>query len=160
MIAIALAVEPDLLIADEPTTALDVTIQAQILDLLRRLQAEMGMTLLLISHDLGIVAGVADRVIVMYGGRLVEHGSVYDIFDHPTHPYTAGLLRTARQLGELETDRLEPIPGQPPTLGSPVIGCAFAPRCPHALAVCSEVIPVLRRTGPAHAAACHVFAPG
>ncbi len=159
MIAMSLAAGPDLLIADEPTTALDVTIQAQIMELLARLQRELGMAVLLITHDLGVVAGVASRVYVMYGGRMFEHGSVDDVFGDPAQPYTMGLLDTVRQLTDETTTSLSPIPGQPPTLGPSVTGCAFAPRCSYVIERCRHETPVLRVMGPDRAAACHVAEP-
>ncbi|MBA2701489.1 MAG: ABC transporter ATP-binding protein [Chloroflexi bacterium] len=159
MIAMALAAGPELLIADEPTTALDVTIQAQIMELLGRLQREMGMAVLLITHDLGVVAGVANRVYVMYGGRTFEHGQVDDVFRDPAQPYTMGLLDTVRQLSDVSTESLMPIPGHPPGLGPILVGCAFAPRCRFVVDVCREEIPLLRAMGPGRAAACHVAQP-
>ncbi len=143
MIALALMCEPDLLIADEPTTALDVTIQAQILRLLVDLTREMNMAMILITHDLGVVARVADKVAVMYAGELVETGPAKAVFDRPSHPYTRGLLRCIPQPGK--TDRgaeLGTIPGIVPSLVGDVTGCAFRTRCPHAVAACREPIPV------------------
>ncbi len=156
MIAMALAASPDLLIADEPTTALDVTVQAQVLELLARLQATTGMAVLLITHDLGIVAGVANRVYVMYGGRVMEQGNVADVLRNPMQPYTIGLLSTVRQLGEDRSHRLAPIPGQPPSIGPRLDGCPFAPRCPFVTERCSREIPLLRPMGQDRSAACHV----
>ncbi|MFN8619160.1 MAG: ABC transporter ATP-binding protein [Chloroflexota bacterium] len=129
MIAIALSCEPSLLIADEPTTALDVTIQAQILSLLKRLRTELGMAVLIITHDLGVVAGFADRLAVMYAGRMVEVGRTEDVLARPSHPYTVGLLRSLPRLDRPRQAALTPIEGSPPDLGSPIVGCAFAPRC-------------------------------
>ena len=137
MIAMGIACEPQLLIADEPTTALDVTIQAQILELLARLQEEMGLAVLLITHDLGIVAGLCHRVAVMYAGQIVETGSVEAIFHAPAHPYTQGLLRSTPSLEEVE-DRLVSIPGTPPGLIRPPEGCAFLPRCPIGADACAR----------------------
>jgi oligopeptide/dipeptide ABC transporter ATP-binding protein len=154
MIAIALACEPDLLIADEPTTALDVTTQAQILALLKRLQAETGMAMLLITHDLGVVAETADRAAVMYAGRIVEHGDVGDLLSHPTHPYTAGLLASLAIEALPPGARLPEIPGTVPPLSAMPPGCAFAPRCAHALPRCRTEIPTLRREG-GRQTACH-----
>jgi oligopeptide/dipeptide ABC transporter ATP-binding protein len=154
MIAIALACEPDLLIADEPTTALDVTTQAQILALLKRLQAETGMAMLLITHDLGVVAETADRAAVMYAGRIVEHGDVADLLSHPTHPYTAGLLASLAIEALPPGARLPEIPGTVPPLSAMPPGCAFAPRCAHALPRCRTEIPTLRREG-GRQTACH-----
>jgi oligopeptide/dipeptide ABC transporter ATP-binding protein len=154
MIAIALACAPDLLIADEPTTALDVTTQAQILALLKRLQAETGMAMLLITHDLGVVAETADRAAVMYAGRIVEHGDVADLLSHPTHPYTAGLLASLAIEALPPGARLPEIPGTVPPLSAMPPGCAFAPRCAHALPRCRTEIPTLRREG-GRQTACH-----
>ncbi|MCA1737104.1 MAG: ABC transporter ATP-binding protein [Actinobacteria bacterium] len=156
MIAIGLAGDPDLLVADEPTTALDVTVQSQILDLLTKIQTATGMAILFITHDLGIVAGVADRVYVMYSGRILEHGSVFDVFEHPAQPYTKALLSTVRQLGDEATTRLSPIPGQPPSVRGELIGCPFSPRCPVVIEECTAVTPELTLVASAHAAACHV----
>ena len=156
VIAIALACEPELLIADEPTTALDVTTQAQILELLQELQAERGMGLLLITHDLGVVAEVADRAAVMYAGRVVEQGTVAQLFDAPAHPYTAGLL-ASMALGELVPgSRLPEIAGTVPSLLDMPAGCAFAPRCAQARAACTAARPSLETTGQgaAHRVAC------
>ncbi|MFS8977465.1 ABC transporter ATP-binding protein [Cupriavidus necator] len=154
MIALALACEPDLLIADEPTTALDVTTQAQILALLRRLQAETGMALLLITHDLGVVAETADRAAVMYAGRIVEQGPVDALLAAPAHPYTAGLLASLA----LETlppgARLPEIPGTVPPLSAMPPGCAFAPRCAFAQAACTRQVPALQASG-TRQVACH-----
>ncbi len=150
MIAIALACRPSLLIADEPTTALDVTIQAQILDLLRRLQRELGMAVLFITHDLGVVAEFAARTVVMYGGRVVESGPTDAILSQPRHPYTAGLLTSLPKItrpGEAR-ERVKPIPGQPPDLRNLPSGCAFHPRCGHAVARrCDEDVPALEADG-------------
>jgi len=153
MLAIAISCQPRLLIADEPTTALDVTIQAQILDLLRRLQQASGMALLLITHDLGIVAEMADRVVVMYAGRVVETGSVRDIFRHPQHPYTQGLL-ASRPVPGRRLARLAAIPGQVPSPLALPDHCAFADRCPHAQPSCLQQQPALRATRPGQQVAC------
>ena len=139
MIAMALALEPAILIADEPTTALDVTIQAQIIELLRDLNQEHGLSVILITHDLGVVAEVADRVLVMYAGQIVEQGSLDEIFYDPQHPYTWGLLGSIARLDEERAERLSQIGGQPPSLLAPPPGCRFAPRCPHAFEKCSEL---------------------
>jgi peptide/nickel transport system ATP-binding protein len=159
MIAIALACNPKLLIADEPTTALDVTIQAQILDLIRRLKSEMGSAVMLITHDLGIVAEVAERVIVLYAGRKVEEASVGDIFRDPKHPYTRGLLaaipKLGSSLGEAGRSKLSEIPGLVPSLRKPIVGCAFAERCPQASNVCGEIAPAVELKSPGHLVACH-----
>ncbi|WP_376087834.1 ABC transporter ATP-binding protein [Roseomonas sp. CCTCC AB2023176] len=153
MIAMALACRPRLLIADEPTTALDVTVQAQILDLLRDLQAETGMSVILITHDLGVVAEMADEVAVMYAGRVVERGTTRDIFEDPQHPYTIGLLGSIPRIEE-ERDRLLAIEGSvPPPFALPR-GCRFHPRCPFAIRACTEADPPLRELTPGHRAAC------
>lgn len=156
MIAVALAAGPDLLIADEPTTALDVTLQAQIMALLQRLQDDLGMAMLLISHDLGVVAEAADEVNVMYAGRIVERADVRTLFRSPAHPYTRALLQTVRDLGSLDTVDLQPIPGSPPAPGQPTTGCPFAPRCPLAHDRCVVEAPLLRGITPYQDAACHV----
>ncbi len=146
MIAMALANEPDILIADEPTTALDVTIQAQILQVLRDLQRVRALTVVLITHDLGVVAGLADRVHVMYAGKVVEGGPVIDIFHRPNHPYTTGLLASLPRLDRPERE-LTPIGGTPPSLRDDPEGCAFAPRCPYAIERCTQHLPTLQPVG-------------
>ncbi len=156
MIAVALAADPDLLIADEPTTALDVTLQAQIMELLRRLQEELGMGLLLITHDLGVVAEAADEVNVMYAGKIVERADVRTLFHTPAHPYTRALLQTVLDLGSHATTELTPIPGAPPPLGQVPPGCSFAPRCPLVHDRCRQEEPMLRSIGPDQDAACHL----
>ena len=143
MIAMALALDPDVLIADEPTTALDVTVQAQILRLLEKLNAERGLAVILITHDLGVVAEVADRVAVMYAGQIVEDGTLEQIFYDPRHPYTWGLLGSIARLDEDRPARLASIAGQPPSLLSPPEGCRFAARCPHRFEKCSEPPPLV-----------------
>jgi peptide/nickel transport system ATP-binding protein len=161
MIAMALSCRPALLIADEPTTALDVTVQAQILDLLQELQSSLGMAVLLITHDLGVVATVAHRAVVMYAGRTVEQADVVGLFERPRHPYTAGLFESLPRLrgpsgGPLE--RLRPIEGTIPDALSFPPGCRFHPRCRYAFAPCSQIVPALERpagNGPARLAACH-----
>ena len=153
MIAMALACSPKLLLADEPTTALDVTIQAQILDLLRELQEEMNMAVILITHNMGVVAEFAHRVLVMYAGRIVERASVDDIFDQPGHPYTEGLLRSIPDL-EVETRRLNAIPGAMPSPFSLPPGCSFQPRCPEARPACAERVPALIDLSDGRGAAC------
>ena len=158
MIAIALACEPKLLIADEPTTALDVTIQAQILELMRDLKAKQGSSVVLITHDLGVVAEMAERVIVMYAGRKVEEAPVRALFRTPRHPYTQGLLASVPRLGSSlggEVRRLADIPGLVPSLKDPIVGCAFAPRCRMATAICTQEAPVFEPKAPAHFVACH-----
>jgi len=154
MIAMAVANDPDILIADEPTTALDVTIQAQILDVLRDIRREKGVAIVLISHDLGVVAGLVDRVSVMYAGRVVERGAVDDVYYHPRHPYTRGLLASLPRLDETGHSRLTAIGGAPPSLLHLPPGCVFHPRCPHAQPNCQVDSPVLRRVGPVESA-CH-----
>ena len=157
MIAMALANDPRLLIADEPTTALDVTIQAQILDLMRELQQETGTALILITHDLGVVAEIADKVAVMYAGRIVETGPVAAIFDDPQHPYTLGLISSIPSLGE-RAGRLAAIPGMVPTVEQMPVGCRFAPRCPFSDAACRAEAPPLTEVASGHAVACR-YAP-
>lgn len=156
MIALALACEPGILIADEPTTALDVTIQAQILGLISSLQKRLGTALILITHDLGVVSEVADRVMVMYAGRKVEEATVCDLFDHPIHPYTIGLMGAVPGSGSSsqEGDRLADIPGTVPPLWNLPAGCAFAPRCPRASKRCLEERPPFIEKRPGHWAAC------
>jgi peptide/nickel transport system ATP-binding protein len=158
MIAMALACNPQLLIADEPTTALDVTIQAQILDLMRDLKHRVGAAIVLITHDLGVVAEVAERVIVMYAGRKVEEARVADLFADPKHPYTQGLLGAVPKLGSSltgETTRLAEIPGLVPSLKTRIDGCVFAGRCPKVTDLCRAVAPALEPKAPYHTAACH-----
>jgi peptide/nickel transport system ATP-binding protein len=158
MIAIALACNPKLLIADEPTTALDVTIQAQILDLMRDLKNTVGAAIVIITHDLGVVAEVAERVIVMYAGRKVEEAAVGPLFRNPRHPYTQGLLGSMPKLGSSLTGtetRLQEIPGLVPSLKRKLDGCVFASRCPHATELCTRVAPGLEEKAPGHIAACH-----
>jgi oligopeptide/dipeptide ABC transporter ATP-binding protein len=155
MIAMAIANSPSVLVADEPTTALDVTIQAQIMEVIKAAQRETHAAIILITHDLGLIAELADRVVVMYAGRVVELGDVYTIFHDPRHPYTVGLMNSLARL-EGDQDRLEPIPGQPPSMISPPPGCAFHPRCAlsQGRARCRTETPVLRDFGE-HLAACH-----
>ncbi len=159
MIAMALACNPKLLIADEPTTALDVTIQAQILDLMRDLKTRMGSAIMLITHDLGVVAEMAERVVVMYAGRKVEEAPVREIFAHPLHPYTRGLLGSVPLLGSSLRDggrgKLAEIPGLVPSLRQKIVGCPFAGRCVMATDLCREVAPAFEPKAPAHAVACH-----
>jgi oligopeptide/dipeptide ABC transporter ATP-binding protein len=154
MIAMAIACRPKLLVADEPTTALDVTVQAQILDLLRDLQREAKMAIVLITHDLAVVAQMADEVAVMYGGQIVERGSVDDVFYRPAHPYTLGLKQAMPSDAEGARPRLEPIEGSPPDLFSPPPGCAYFERCPFAMKVCGPELPPLWPVQPGHAARC------
>ena len=159
MIAMALACNPKLLIADEPTTALDVTIQAQILDLMRDLKRRLGSAIMLITHDLGVVAEMAERVVVMYAGRKVEEASVRDIFARPLHPYTRGLLGAVPKLGSSLASggrsKLTEIPGLVPSLRQPIVGCPFAGRCPMVTDLCRRVAPAIEAKAPAHLVACH-----
>ncbi|GMA94101.1 ABC transporter ATP-binding protein [Pseudolysinimonas kribbensis] len=157
MIAMAIALGPRLLIADEPTTALDVTVQKQIMNLLADLQAETGMAMILISHDLGVVADVAERTAIMYAGRIVETGTIREVYDHPAHPYTRGLLDSIPSTSDIGK-RLTPIVGSPPNLLALPAGCSFHPRCPFATDICRTVEPPLRQPVgwlPGHEAACH-----
>ena len=156
MIAMALVLDPEILIADEPTTALDVTVQAQILDLIRNLQEEHGTAVVLITHDLGVVAETADEVAVMYAGRVAERGTLETVLEAPEHPYTWGLLRSIPARGASASERLEPIKGSPPSLIHVPSGCAFHPRCPHAFSVCPQKEPALLESEPGHAVACHL----
>ncbi len=154
MIAMALALDPALLLADEPTTALDVTVQAQIMNLLSKLQESRGTAIVLITHDLGVVAGHADRVVVMYAGRVAETAGIDPLFHAPRHPYTLGLLTSLARLDRRRTDRLRPIPGSPPSLIRVPPGCPFHPRCPFATEICPKEMPPLTG-GAGHLAACH-----
>jgi oligopeptide transport system ATP-binding protein len=154
MIAMALACEPKLLIADEPTTALDVTIQAQILDLLRALVAERDTALILITHDLGVVAGMCERVNVMYGGMFMEVGSADDVFDRPRHPYTLGLLQSIPRLDAARKRKLRPIEGTPPNMLRPLTMCPFAPRCAYEVEQSRKEVPPLVEVEPGHLVAC------
>jgi peptide/nickel transport system ATP-binding protein len=155
MIAIALALNPKLVIADEPTTALDVTVQAQVLELMKRLQAEFGMAIIIITHDLGIIADMADQVMIMYAGRVMETANRRDIYYQPHHPYTSGLLESLPQSGH-EGERLLPIAGQPPSLIGPPPGCPFWPRCSFAMPKCRTDVPPFRPLpgAPEHRSAC------
>lgn len=159
IIAMALSCNPDLLIADEPTTSLDVTIQAQILALLNELKKEIGASILLITHDLGIVAETCDRVGVMYAGTIVEITNTRDVFRNPLHPYTQGLLRAVPKIHE-ETERLEIISGLVPNLIYPPSGCRFHPRCPYAMEICRTTAPPLLEVEPNHKVACHLYTEG
>ncbi len=154
MIAMALSCNPRLLIADEPTTALDVTIQAQILEIIKEMQRQLGMALILITHDLGVVAGMCRRILVMYAGRVVEEADVASIFGKPLHPYTMGLLGSVPRLDSEVKSRLDTIPGQPPTLAAKPAGCSFAPRCRHVTDRCRTEEPVLRDVGKDRKSAC------
>jgi peptide/nickel transport system ATP-binding protein len=161
MIAMSLVNNPELLIADEPTTALDVTVQAQILDLIRDLQQEFGSAVIMITHDLGVVAEVADDLLVMYAGRCVERGSAEKVFTEPRHPYAWGLLGSMPRLDRERTDRLNPVKGAPPSLINVPSGCAFHPRCPYAAltgGAADTVVPELREVAPGHVVACHLGA--
>jgi peptide/nickel transport system ATP-binding protein len=158
MIAMALACTPQLLIADEPTTALDVTTQAQILDLLRQLQADFGMAMLFITHDLGVVAEIADEVAVMYLGDVVEQGSVYDVFARPSHPYTQALMSSIPKMArKAERVRLSPIKGTVPAPKDRPVGCAFTSRCPYAFEPCATIRPERTDVGNGHHARCHLL---
>jgi oligopeptide/dipeptide ABC transporter ATP-binding protein len=160
MIAMALALNPQLLIADEPTTALDVTIQAQILDLMRDLRNRMNTAVVLITHDLGLIAEMADRVAVMYAGRIVEQADVKTLFENPQHPYTQGLIASIPVLGQVK-DRLDVIPGSVPNLVNLPPGCRFAPRCrsreEYGLEICTQVEPELKPTSPDHKVRCWLY---
>ena len=154
MIAMALSCEPKLIIADEPTTALDVTIQAQILELMKDLTKRLGVALIVITHNLGVVARYADRVNVMYAGKIVERGTAVDVYGNPSHPYTIGLLASVPRLDQRRGERLIPIEGQPPDLTLLDDGCAFRPRCRFSVARCNDAIPPLESAGEAHLTAC------
>jgi peptide/nickel transport system ATP-binding protein len=160
MIAMALACKPKLVIADEPTTALDVTIQAQILDLLQDMKDRFGMAVMLITHAMGVVAETAQRVVVMYAGKVVEEADVDSLFEHPFHPYTQGLIRSIPRidLDAAHKTRLAAIGGSVPILINPPPGCRFAPRCSHAMSICTQREPVLREIAPGHRMACHLGA--
>ncbi|MDR3332015.1 MAG: ABC transporter ATP-binding protein [Synergistaceae bacterium] len=159
MIAIAIACGPDVVIADEPTTALDVTIQEQILMLLRSLRDELDMSVIFITHDLGVVAEICTRVIVMYGGRIMEEASADDIFDSPAHPYTAGLLASVPNMVLDKALSLSSIPGSPPDMTRPPDGCPFAPRCGHAMNICQAGMPPMYSAGESRFSACWLLAP-
>jgi oligopeptide transport system ATP-binding protein len=154
MIAMALACNPSLLIADEPTTALDVTIQAQIVELVRELQQKLGMAIIWISHNLGLVAGVVDTVLVMYSGFIVEQAPVDDLYERPLHPYTLGLLNSVPELDSKNQQRLASIEGMPPDLRKPIVGCPFAPRCPYQQEKCQRETPPLFDVDEKHKTAC------
>jgi oligopeptide/dipeptide ABC transporter ATP-binding protein len=158
MIAMALALGPDLLIADEPTSALDVTVQSEILELLGRLQDETGMAMILVSHDLGVIAEQTDEIAVMYAGRIVENGSGATVLGSPLHPYTRGLLDSIPHVDGPRTERLTPIPGSPPSAVALPTGCAFHPRCTLAQASCVRDVPALVTVGTAHRIACPIVA--
>lgn len=154
VIAMALALKPDVLIADEPTTALDVTVQAQIMELLKQLQEEMGMGVVLITHDLGVVADIADRIIVMYAGRAIEESPVHELYRRPMHPYTLGLMGSIPRLDRTE-ETLRPIPGSPPDMSRLPSGCPFHPRCSYVQRECRTVAPLLRQIDGCRSSACH-----
>lgn len=154
MIGIGLACSPDVLIADEPTTALDVTIQAQVIDLVKRLRDEFGMSIIWITHDLGVVAGLADRVMVMYAGHVVEVAPIEQLYREPRHPYTIGLMNCLPRLDTARTEKLTAIEGLPPDLIGRAAGCPFSPRCPQAVEKCSKIRPDLEPAGPGHRVAC------
>ena len=156
MIAMALSCNPALVLADEPTTALDVTIQAQILELMKDLSRRLGVAMLMITHNLGVVARYADRVNVMYAGKIIERATAREIYANPRHPYTLGLLRSVPRLDEPRRAKLQPIPGQPPDLSRLPAGCSFAPRCPYALERCRSETPELEIVGGGHVSACWV----
>ena len=155
MIAIALAASPQVIIADEPTTALDVTIQAQIISIVKDLRERLGTAVIWITHDLGVVAGLADRVLVMYGGRIVEQAPVRDLYAKPLHPYTEGLLASLPRLDE-RGQQLESIPGQPPSLYAEPTSCSFAPRCPYVFDRCTREVPELVEVHPEHLSLIHI----
>jgi len=159
MIAMALACRPELLIADEPTTALDVSIQDQILKLMQQLQHEIDMSILFITHDLGVVAELCTHVLVMYGGLIMEEADINDIFQKPMHPYTMGLLESIPGLHQDKNQLLKPIPGSPPDMIHPPKGCPFAPRCPYACRVCLEELPPYRQVSGTHRSMCWMLAP-
>ncbi|HET9493212.1 MAG TPA: ABC transporter ATP-binding protein [Chloroflexia bacterium] len=156
MIAMSLSCNPKLLIADEPTTALDVTIQAQILEIIKRLKDEFNTAVIFITHDLGVVAGLCDRVIVMYGGRIMEEAPTTNLYKDPRHPYTLGLLKSVPRLDEERKERLEPIPGMPPDLVNPIPGCPFYPRCTFREEYHRDNMPPLRNVAPGHQVACFI----
>jgi oligopeptide/dipeptide ABC transporter ATP-binding protein len=157
MIAMALSCNPAILIADEPTTALDVTVQAQILDLMNQLQSDFGSSIILITHNLGVVSQMASEVAVMYLGKIVEFAETRELFHHPLHPYTIGLLNSVPVLGRKGKKELIPIKGMVPTPSEEIRGCAFAPRCPNAMEICGEVTPVFHEVQPGHKVACWLF---
>lgn len=160
MIAMALSCNPKLLIADEPTTALDVTIQAQILNLMNNLKKDFGTAIMLITHDLGVVAELCQKVLVMYAGNTVEYTDAKALFAAPRHPYTWGLLGSLPKLDESEKQRLEPIEGQPPDLRHLPKGCNFAPRCKHKTPICEQQKPTLREIEPGHLVSCFLYGEG
>lgn len=158
MIAMALACNPKLLIADEPTTALDVTIQAQIIELLKELKEKINMSIIFITHDLGVISEICDKVAVMYAGNIIERGSIDDIFYNPKHPYTLGLLKSIPKINADEHERLIPIEGNPVDLINPPKGCAFAPRCDYCMNICMEKVPPVYSVGEGHESSCWLLA--
>ncbi len=154
MIAMALSCNPAILLADEPTTALDVTVQAQIIDLMRALQNDFGSSIVMITHNLGVVSQMADEVAVMYLGRIVEYAAVRELFHHPLHPYTVGLLNSVPVLGKKGRKQLVPIRGMVPSPAETIVGCPFAPRCPHVMPICRQEYPSLQEVRPGHRVAC------
>lgn len=154
MIATALSCNPKLLIADEPTTALDVTIQAQIIDIMKNISKELGTSIILITHDLGVIAELCRNIIVMYGGMAMEKGTVDEIFYQPQHPYTKGLMKSLPRMDKQAKERLNPIKGSPPDLLNPPLGCPFAPRCPHVMRICTEDVPPVFTVCEGHTSAC------
>jgi peptide/nickel transport system ATP-binding protein len=156
MIAMALSCNPDVLIADEPTTALDVTVQAQILDLIRQLQKDFNSAVIIVTHDLGVVAGMVDKIMVMYAGKCVEYGDRDTVFHRPQHPYTWGLLNSVPRLDETRLERLNPIRGLPPSLINVPSGCAFHPRCPYKTPDSDTLVPELMEVEFGHGVACHI----
>lgn len=159
MIAMALSCNPKLLIADEPTTALDVTIQAQILDILKSLSKEIDTSIIIITHDLGVIAETCKNLVVMYGGLIMEKGSVSEIFHDPRHPYTMGLMQSIPKMHKKDNSRLQPIPGSPPDLLNPPKGCPFSPRCKHVMKVCTERPAPVYELEPGHQSCCWLFHP-
>ncbi len=157
MIAMALVCEPQLVIADEPTTALDVTIQAQILKLLRELKDELGSAVVFISHDLSVIANMCQRIVVMYGGMVMEEASTEEIFSYPSHPYTMGLLASIPDLEQKKDVLLDPIPGSPPDMLAPPPGCPFAPRCTRTMTICLKELPPLAEAAPGHSSRCWLW---
>ncbi|MEG0502856.1 MAG: ABC transporter ATP-binding protein, partial [Cellulosilyticaceae bacterium] len=159
IIAMALACDPELLIADEPTTALDVTIQAQILDILKNLKDRVNTSIIFITHDLGVIAEICDRVIVMYGGMIMEEATIAEIFYNPQNPYTIGLLKSVPNPDNLVKEKLIPIAGSPPDMLHPPKGCAFCKRCQFAMKRCLEEVPPLYEVKPGHKSRCHLLHP-
>ena len=159
MIAAAIACQPKLVIADEPTTALDVTIQAQVLDLLQHLKKDSNTAIIMITHDLGVIASMCSRILVMYGGLICEQGTVREIFYEPKHPYTWGLLRSIPKVTEERQEKLVPINGTPPDMLCPPKGCPFAPRCPYAMPVCRQYLAPETKLSDTHSCACHLLHP-